>query len=369
VLFIAVAVGAFAVILPRVADTSHVWRLIRALGVMQIALLVAATAWNVLTYWPVMMAGLPGLPIKQAAVVNQSSTSVAMTVPGGGALAVGVTYGMLSSWGFRRTDIALMVLVTGIWSTFAKLALPAVALPLLFVTGDQSTGMAAGALVGGAVLLGATIILVASVWSERLAGAIGSVLSVAVSAFRRILRRPPVTPWTAMAIRFRARLLALLRRRWAVLTVATLISHLSVFLVFLLAVRFVGIPESGVSWTQTLAVFALVRLGSAVPIIPGNVGLAELGYVAGLVLAGGDRPHSVAAVLVFRALTYYAQVPIGGATYVVWRRRVGWRHRPDQHHPEADAGQPGDGHGDDGGAAEPEDGPRGQQEQAPVPAS
>ena len=60
----------------------------------------------------------------------------------------------------------------------------------------------------------------------------------------------------------------------------------------------------------------------------GNVGLAELGYVAGLVVAGGDQPEVVAAVLVFRFLTYYAQIPIGGITYLVWRRNRTWRKAP-----------------------------------------
>jgi uncharacterized membrane protein YbhN (UPF0104 family) len=33
----------------------------------------------------------------------------------------------------------------------------------------------------------------------------------------------------------------------------------------------------------------------------------------------------VAAVLVFRFLTYYVQIPIGALTYVAWRRKRGWQ--------------------------------------------
>jgi putative heme transporter len=123
-------------------------------------------------------------------------------------------------------------------------------------------------------------------------------------------------------------MLHLLRRRWAFLTVATVVSHLSVFLVLLASLRFVGISEAEVDWAQALAVFAIVRLASAVPIIPGNIGIAEFGYVAGLVLAGGDKAKVVAAVLVFRFFTYYVQIPIGGLTYIAWRRRKSWRKEP-----------------------------------------
>jgi uncharacterized membrane protein YbhN (UPF0104 family) len=50
------------------------------------------------------------------------------------------------------------------------------------------------------------------------------------------------------------------------------------------------------------------------------VGLAELGYIGGLVLVGGDRTAVVAAVLLFRFLTFYVQIPLGGFTYLAWRR-------------------------------------------------
>jgi uncharacterized membrane protein YbhN (UPF0104 family) len=46
------------------------------------------------------------------------------------------------------------------------------------------------------------------------------------------------------------------------------------------------------------------------------------------VAAGGNEPQVVAAVLLFRVLTYGIQVPIGGFTYVVWRARSSWRREP-----------------------------------------
>ena len=33
----------------------------------------------------------------------------------------------------------------------------------------------------------------------------------------------------------------------------------------------------------------------------------------------------VAAVLLFRALTYGLRIPIGAFTYVIWRRKRSWR--------------------------------------------
>ena len=137
----------------------------------------------------------------------------------------------------------------------------------------------------------------------------------------------------------RSLVVTLLRERWILLMSAEIVSQLSVFLVMLATLRILGIEPGKVSWQEALAVFGLVRLASAVPIVPGNAVFAELGYTGGLIVAGGDRPEVVAAVLLFRLLTYFAQIPIGAVTYLAWRRhaphtaspsnRIKVDHRPD----------------------------------------
>jgi uncharacterized membrane protein YbhN (UPF0104 family) len=42
-----------------------------------------------------------------------------------------------------------------------------------------------------------------------------------------------------------------------------------------------------------------------------------------LVVAGGERAKVVAAVLVFRALTFLLPMPVGGLPYWLWRRAEG----------------------------------------------
>ena len=64
---------------------------------------------------------------------------------------------------------------------------------------------------------------------------------------------------------------------------------LALYAVLLLSLRHVGISEQEVSWAQILAVFAFGRLISALPITPGGLGVIELGYIGGLVAAGGDE--------------------------------------------------------------------------------
>ena len=135
-------------------------------------------------------------------------------------------------------------------------------------------------------------------------------------------------------MRFRRNTIDFLVERWFWLTSTTLISHLSLYLVLLLALRSLGVSDAEVNWAQVLGVFAFARLLTAIPITPGGLGIVEVAYIGGLILMGrghADVPADVfhaqvtAAVLVFRALTYGIQIPLGALTYVIWRTNTSWR--------------------------------------------
>src|SRR5689334_5302265 len=85
-------------VLPQVADFSQVAQTIRDMTWMELTILTALAIWNLFTYTFVWVASLPGLTVPQAAVVSTATNSVASTVPGGGAIAIALTYTMLGSW-------------------------------------------------------------------------------------------------------------------------------------------------------------------------------------------------------------------------------------------------------------------------------
>jgi uncharacterized membrane protein YbhN (UPF0104 family) len=325
---IVIIVGVFFYFVPTIANYSDVWATVQGLTMMQIAALAGVTLLNILTYWLQMVAFMPGLTLAQAAVNNQTSTSVANTLPGGGAIAIAVAYAMFRSWGFSDTEIVLFTLDTGVWNMFLKLGLPLLAFFLLAITGHASGASVVPALIGLAALLGSITCFALILWKKKFAFSIGSRLGRAVSAVRKLLRKPPVGSWGEDAVRFRKQTNALVARRWLAMTASTVVSHLSLFLVLLLALRYVGVSSGQVSWSQVLAVFAFGRLASAIPFTPGGLGVVEAAYIQGLVIAGGAHARVVAAVLVFRALTYGIQIPLGAITYVIWQRMKRWRKEP-----------------------------------------
>src|SRR5439155_17771464 len=128
--------------------------------------------------------------------------------------------------------------------------------------------------------------------------------------------------------KFRDRTVLLLHARWCWIALATLVSHLSPFLLLLLALRFVGVDAAAVTAAEALAVFAFARLLTAIPFTPGGLGVVEFALITGLAAAGGARPEVAAAVLLFRGLTYVLPIPLGLATYVFYKRNRSWRRQP-----------------------------------------
>lgn len=311
--------------LPKIADFSKVWTVIGEMTWIEISTLVALSMWNIATYWLVMIASLPGSNVWQTMKVNQASTAVANTLPGGGALGIGITYSMYTSYGFAPGEIGLSVLVSGVWNNFVKLGMPVVALGLLVLQGDASTALMLGAGAGVAMLAVAVGVFAAILSSEKASRRVGRRLGRIWGWARRVVRKNPDNDVEEATVRFRGDAIHLVRRRWLALSFSTLVSHLSLYLVLVLTLRHVGVPESQVTWIETLAAFASVRLLSALPITPGGLGVVELGLTAALIAAGGPRPEVVAAVLVYRALTYLLPIPTGMLMYLKWRGGSGGR--------------------------------------------
>ncbi len=320
----ALVVAIFVFVLPQIADFSKVWAAISDMTWLELASLGLLAAWNLVTYWLVMVAATPGLTYPQAMVMTESSTAVANTIPGGSAIAVGLTYAMLGSWGFSKSRSTLSVIVSGLWNNFAKLGLPVLALALLALQGNANAARVTAGLFGIGALVGAVVLFALVLRSEDYARKAGQVAAGWVSPLRKMFGKGPVSGWDHATVKFRARTLTLVEKAWLRLTVATLVSHLSLYAVLLMTLRHVGVSNDDLSWVEVLAVFAFVRLLTAIPLTPGGLGIVELGLIAGLTTAGGPRPDVVAAVLVHRILTYFLPIPFGLATYLFWRRKS-WR--------------------------------------------
>jgi putative heme transporter len=315
-----VLVVAIFYFLRKKIDPAQVWAAITDLTWLELTTLGLLAVWNLCTYAFVWMTVTPGLGFWRAMVMTQATTAVANTVPGGSAIGIGMTYTMLGSWGYSRSRSTTAVLVSGVWNSFIKLGLPVLALALVLLQGGAGGGRVLAALLGIAGLVAAIVIFALLLRSEEQARRFGVLAGRVASRLLRLVRRAPVAGWELATVKFRARTLDLVEGRWRSITVWSLVSHLSLYLVLLVALRDVGVSEAEVGWAEVLAAFAFARLATAIPLTPGGVGFVEAVLITTLSAAGGDRDQVAAAVLVYRALTWALPILVGVVCYLWWRR-------------------------------------------------
>jgi uncharacterized protein (TIRG00374 family) len=292
---------------------------------LELLALVAVTLANLVTYAPPWQAALPGLRFRQAFVVTQASTASTYVAPGGFAPGMAVSALMLRAWGFSGRPVALAVTVTGVWNQLVIFGFPVIALGLLTAEGETHPLLRTMALVGAAVFGGVVVGGVVGFWSAPLARKIGDLAARLVSWLKRRIRRKPVGWGGESFVRFRHETIGLLRKRWHVITLATLAGHVSVFCVLLMSMRVLDVPAAEVTWVEAFAAWSIIRVLGSLPLTPGGLGIVELGLTSLLVGFGGGQAEVVAAVLVYRFLTIVPTLVLGLAAAATWRR----------HHPSA----------------------------------
>lgn len=315
----AVVIAVFVFFLPRVADYRDVLDVLGTLGWREWLLLAAATLLNVATFPPPWMVALPGLGYRQALALTQASTALSIISPAGAAVGMAGSYSMLRSWGFAAGPVGLAVAVTGIWNQLANLTFPVVGLALLTAADQDHPALRTSAVVAVAILVVVLASFGLMLSRPGRAQMIGAWAARAVSRVKRLARRRPVSWGAESFVRFRARALGLLRRRWHVLTLTTLAGHLTVFVLLLVCLRVVGVSAPEVSGMEAFAAWALVRILGALPLTPAGVGVVEIGLTGALVAFGAPNAEAVTATLLYRALTVLPTLALGLVAAATWR--------------------------------------------------
>jgi len=329
---IAVVVLVFVFVLPRIADYRDVFDVVRDLGWQDWALLAGAVVLNLATFPPPWMASLPGLGYREGMAMTQASTALSIVSPAGAAVGMAASYSMLRSWKFPPAAVGLAVAITGLWNQLANLVFPVVALALLTFEDETHRALQTAALIGLAVLVVVVVGFALVLSRAERAQSIGDLAARLTTRALRLFRRGPVG-WSGESfVRFRERALGLLRRRWHVITLATLAGHLTVFLLLAICLRVTGVSDSEVTGIEAFAAWALVRILGALPLTPAGVGIVEVGLTGALVAFGAPNAEAVAATLLYRALTVLPTLALGLLAAATWRT----------HHPGETIGSPSD---------------------------
>ncbi len=319
-----VIVVVFTLILPKIANYGDVVHAFSELTLGWLAFLAVAATLNVATYAPNWMAALPGLSYRRSLEVTMAGTAVSNVAPLGGAVSMPMQYGMLKAWGFETHSVSRAMVLTGIWNNVINLAMPLVGLVVLTARGGKNAALQTAAQIGSLVLLVVLFAFWQVLRSEVGAQRVGRLLDRVRGPIARFRKRDVPTNGAATLTRFRHDSIELIRRRWLAITFSTLVGVMTVFVVLALSLRAVGVNGNQITFTEAFAAWASTRLlSTAFPVTPGGLGIVEVGLSGALVGFGGDHGPVVAAVLLYRLLTYVPPILLGGVAFLTWRRHGG----------------------------------------------
>lgn len=307
--------------LPKVtgADWAGVREHLMVLTKWQVLLLLGLWLLGLYAHTFLATAALPDLTHRQALQLNLSGSAVSNLVPFGGALGMGLNYAMVRSWGHGPGSFAPFTALTTLWNVLVKLALPVVALGLLMAVGGLPTpGLALAAVVATGTLAVVLLLVLVALASERAAGLLGRSCQVVGTFALRVVRSQRELACEAAFLELRHRMAGLLRRRWhRMLLGMTTYAVLQATLLWLI-LHMLG---SSLGIVYVFAGFSFGRLLTLLVVTPGGVGIAETGSAALLVALGGDAAVVAAGTLLFTAITFALEIPVGGLWGLLWWRR------------------------------------------------
>jgi uncharacterized protein (TIRG00374 family) len=326
---VVVLVVVFVGIFPKVADYSEAWSSIQQMPTAYVLALVVATLVNLAVYvWP-LQAALPGLGYGAGFVVRQTSFAISNAVPAGGAVGLGVQYGMLDSYGFGAGAAASAIAIVSVFNVLATLVMPVIGVVALLASGVvEGTYLliaAIGVLAIGVAAVAFTVVL----RSERGARTVGRWADRLVNPLTRRLAHGRSVDLTGKVLDFRSSVVGVMQARWLQVTLSTLLLQFTSWAILVLALRGLQAGAGGVmvTWNEALAAFSFARVASFIPITPGGLGTVDAALVALLSGYGATSSQALAADLVWRAATYVPQVLLGVMTFLWWRATAARRRR------------------------------------------
>jgi uncharacterized membrane protein YbhN (UPF0104 family) len=304
--------------LPHFAKTSwgDIWHVIRSIPLSHAIAFQGLMLAGLWCYTFTFTGSLRGLTHGKALVLNLCGSSVSNLLPGGGAVGLAATYAICRSWGFSRRATSTSVIVTGVWNVLARIALPVVAILVLYFGGVTLPGALTDlAVVGSLTGIGLIAAFAAIMASERAAQAIGRGLDRVIRPILRRRKRSSTMSVEELVRDLRARINDVVSHGWLQMTLGMVGFFGMYYVLFVLIMR-----DTGVTLPLNLlfAAYAIGRLLTAVGITPGGVGITETATTIVLVGWGADPAGATAGVVLFSIFTHVMEVPLGALGWVLW---------------------------------------------------
>jgi uncharacterized protein (TIRG00374 family) len=266
----------------------------------------------------------PGITLRQAITADQTALAAGYGIAlGGGAVGTAMRIHMFTKWGLTSQTIATSIVATAVVPSFTTWGLPIIVLMWPFISGTTST-IEIIALWAGVVLVSTSAMFwwIALRWPLvfSIVGHVGHTLRAL------ILRRLPIRFWRTRKLaerttpkkftdELRLSLAHLIRRRGLMIIASSSSTLVASFAALWTSAQIFG--ATGLSFTECVIAFSLIRVLVALSPIPGGVGIAELGLIALLENAGLSTLDATGTTILYRFLTWFLPIVVG--TVLWWR--------------------------------------------------
>ncbi|MEN8235645.1 MAG: YbhN family protein [Actinomycetota bacterium] len=312
----------FGIVFPQFADYGEAWDAVQQMSALALTVLLLMALFNVIVYvWP-YQASLPGLSYGPGFVVRQTSFMISNVIPAGGAFGLAIQYAMLGSYGFGAAETTAAIGITSTFNTFVTLSLPVLGAVGLIAIGEGTQLAYVLAAIGLAIVVAIIVVLAMVFRSESSARRLGGFGDRVVAWLFGILKKEPGFGVTDWVVDFRNSTVDVIRQGWLKITATNYFQQIMQFLILWAAVYAIqGGTSAPVSFVEAFVAYAFGRLASFVPVTPGGLGTVDAAMTGILVAFGAASSDALAAVMVWRALSYFPQVFLGIGAFLYWRRR------------------------------------------------
>ena len=315
VAFLAISVICLYLFAPSIADVFSAYD---RLGEVQPLFLIPATLCAIASFacvWLVQAIALGTRDWFSVVTTQLAGNAFNRITPGGGATGTALQANMLADAGFGVAHAATALTLQSVLSTAAVVALPVFALPFIVAGTQVPAGLLQAFWIGIPVFL----LMVAIGTALFVADAPLRGLARAVTWVRCKLRRTPVDgDLGERLLEGRDRIRREIGPQWPLALGVSIARWLFEYGVLVLTLC--GLSADPDPALVLLAFVAASVLG-LLPFTPGGLGFVEAGLAATLAVAGISTGDALVATLVYRLLTFWLPIPIGGLAAWWFRRR------------------------------------------------
>jgi uncharacterized protein (TIRG00374 family) len=315
VAFLAISAICLYLFAPSLADVFSAYDRLGEVQPIFVLPAVACTFASFACVWLVQALALGTRDWFSVVTTQLAGNAFNRVTPGGGATGTALQANMLADAGFNLSHSATALTVQSMLSTAAIVALPVFALPFVIAGTQVPPGLLQAFWIGIPVFLLMVAIGIGMFVTDRPLRALGGAVAWVRCRFRRATMDRDLG---ARLLEDRDRIRREVGPHWELALGASLARWLFEYGVLLLTLC--GLSADPDPALVLLAFVAASLLG-LLPFTPGGLGFVEAGLAATLALAGISTGDALVATLVYRLLTFWLPIPLGGLAGWVFRRR------------------------------------------------